>query len=212
MNQSTTHIDFIIGTEKRITEIISRAEIEPLLRSLVKAGPLYAMVLGEDNLPLSQQGLDYRQHVGTDIRHKLMVEGEPKGTLVVACSDVSANQFEALAVLACDALQLIINNNLKQMLTTEVHTSVVHESYEQLVETNKRLAESEMCYRHLALSLEQKVEERTLELQKAYARMLQQEKLDAVGCLAAGMAHEINNPNGFVRSNLVTFNRYFQKM
>jgi signal transduction histidine kinase len=60
--------------------------------------------------------------------------------------------------------------------------------------------------------LERKVEERTTELQKAYSRMLQQEKLAAVGVLAAGMAHEINNPNGFVRSNLTTFNRYFERL
>jgi signal transduction histidine kinase len=117
-----------------------------------------------------------------------------------------------LALLVRDALQLTVTNNLKRMLTTEMHTTVVQESYDQLVETNRQLLESEGRYRELALELEHKVEERTAELQKVYSRMLQQEKLAAVGSLAAGMAHEINNPNGFVRSNLETFGRYFQKM
>jgi signal transduction histidine kinase len=98
------------------------------------------------------------------------------------------------------------------MLTTEMHTTIVQESYDQLVETNQQLVESERRYRELATLLERKVEERTAELQKAYSRMLQQEKLAAVGGLAAGMAHEINNPNGFVRSNLVTLNRYVERM
>ena len=206
-----TCLEFIVGEEKLIADIISSAEIEPLLRSLVMAGLRYAVVLDENDKPLCLQG-NKDEAPETTVRHHLLVEGEPKGTLLASCNDGNIVQFNALALLARDALQLIINNNLKRMLTTEIHTSVVQESYEQLVETNKRLSLSEKSYRELALSLEQKVEERTAELQKVYARMLQQEKLAAVGSLAAGMAHEINNPNGFVRSNLATFNRYFQKM
>jgi signal transduction histidine kinase len=186
--------------------------MEPILRSLTKAGPLSAAVLDEDGLPLCRQGTDDALHAFHEIRHQLLVEGEPKGTLVVTSDTDRTSQPEALALLVRDALQLIISNNLKRMLTTEIHTTVVRDSYEQLLEINKSLTASEKCYRELALSLEQKVEERTAELQKAYARMLQQEKLAAVGSLAAGMAHEINNPNGFIRSNLGTFNRYFQKM
>jgi len=211
MNRTRTHIDFVIGEEKRIADIVSRTEIEPLLRSLVLAGPLYASILDEDNLPLCQQGNDAPLYAVREIRYSLLVEGEPKGTLVVAFDANQADPSDALALLARDAVQSIITNNLKRMLTTEIHTSVVNDSYEELVNTNKCLTESERCYRELALSLEQKVEERTAELQKAYTRMLQQEKLAAVGSLAAGMAHEINNPNGFVRCNLVTFSRYFQK-
>lgn len=208
-----TDLEFIVGEEKLITDIISSAEIEPLLRSLVMAGLRYAAVLDENNHPLCHQGnKDEAPETTHLVRHHLHVEGEPKGTLLAACGEGSTTQFKALALLARDALQLIINNNLKRMLTTEIHTSVVQESYDQLVETNKRLSVSEKSYRELALSLEQKVEERTAELQKAYARMLQQEKLAAVGSLAAGMAHEINNPNGFVRSNLTTFDKYFQRM
>ena len=38
------------------------------------------------------------------------------------------------------------------------------------------------------------------------------QKLASVGQLAAGMAHEINNPLGFVRSNLSTFKTYLTKL
>jgi signal transduction histidine kinase len=212
MNSDNPQVNFIVGEERSLSRIISRAEIEPLLRSLVKAGPVWAAVLDEERLPLCSQGDDRPLEQLREIRHPLLVEGEPQGVLVIAVDPETCSSAEALALLARDALQLTITNNLKRMLTTEMHTTIVQESYDQLVEKNQQLVESEGRYRELATLLERKVEERTTELQKAYSRMLQQEKLAAVGGLAAGMAHEINNPNGFVRSNLETLSRYVARM
>ncbi len=45
-------------------------------------------------------------------------------------------------------------------------------------------------------------------LEDAQNQLLQSEKLAAVGQLAAGVAHEINNPIGFVTSNLSSLERY----
>lgn len=39
-------------------------------------------------------------------------------------------------------------------------------------------------------------------------QLVQQEKLASIGLLAAGVAHEINNPVGFVKSNLQTLEHY----
>jgi two-component system NtrC family sensor kinase len=57
------------------------------------------------------------------------------------------------------------------------------------------------------------------ELEKAYAdlklsqsRILQQEKMASIGQLAAGVAHEINNPIGFISSNLGTLRRYAERL
>lgn len=41
------------------------------------------------------------------------------------------------------------------------------------------------------------------------AQLVQQEKLASIGLLAAGIAHEINNPIGFVKSNLHVLSDYF---
>ncbi|MGP8331728.1 MAG: response regulator [Methanosarcinaceae archaeon] len=45
-------------------------------------------------------------------------------------------------------------------------------------------------------------------LKKSNAQLLQSEKMASIGQLAAGVAHEINNPTGFVSSNLRTLSEY----
>ena len=49
-------------------------------------------------------------------------------------------------------------------------------------------------------------------LEEAQNQLLQSEKLASIGQLAAGVAHEINNPIGFVNSNLATLKRYVEDL
>jgi signal transduction histidine kinase len=51
-------------------------------------------------------------------------------------------------------------------------------------------------------TLEARVEQRTEELRRIQAQLVQSEKMRSLGQLVAGVAHELNNPIGFVHANL----------
>lgn len=48
-------------------------------------------------------------------------------------------------------------------------------------------------------------------MRELHAQLLQNEKLASIGQLSAGIAHEINNPMGFINSNLNTLEKYIEK-
>ncbi len=58
----------------------------------------------------------------------------------------------------------------------------------------------------------QELEKAYAELKEAQLQIFQQEKMASIGQLAAGVAHEINNPMGFISSNLTTLNKYVDRL
>ncbi|HEX8988095.1 MAG TPA: ATP-binding protein [Rhodocyclaceae bacterium] len=104
--------------------------------------------------------------------------------------------------------------------------SALHKLYHLMSLQNQELARANE-------GLEQKVAERTQALtaandrleaeqqelaqllgkmEEAQNQILQSEKMAAIGQLAAGVAHEINNPIGFVNSNLGTMKSYVDRL
>ncbi len=61
-------------------------------------------------------------------------------------------------------------------------------------------------------TLEMRVDERTRELRETQAQLMQSEKMRSLGQLVAGVAHELNNPIGFVHANLALLDDYVGRL
>ena len=103
----------------------------------------------------------------------------------------------------------------------------------EVMQKNQELEADQEALRVLNEQLEQRVKQRTAaveqanqqllannaelkllneQLESAQTQLLQSEKMASIGQLAAGVAHEINNPVGFVNSNLGTLGKYITSM
>ncbi len=61
-------------------------------------------------------------------------------------------------------------------------------------------------------SITHELEKTLAELNDAHSQIYQQEKMASIGQLAAGVAHEINNPMGFITSNLGSLDKYVGRL
>ena len=106
---------------------------------------------------------------------------------------------------------LTLDRNLKMSRAIEQSPATIVITNEDI--TERKSIEAELHKSRLDL------EGKHIELEKAYSELknaqlqiFQQEKMASIGQLAAGVAHEINNPMGFISSNLSTLNKYIDRL
>lgn len=109
---------------------------------------------------------------------------------------------------AGELLHGILRTQVRYHMASALHLEAVAEDFESLKRKHAHLQASEARYRQLAAELDARVKAQVAQLEERQQMLYEAEKLASVGQLAAGMAHEINNPLGFVRSNLSSFQRY----
>ncbi len=114
--------------------------------------------------------------------------------------------------VASAVLDMAFASAVRYLMSADLHLEAMHADYEALRLQHAALQESETRYRELSEQLEQRVKEQVDVIERAQRQLYQAEKMASVGSLAAGMAHEINNPVGFIRSNLTTANDYLQRL
>jgi len=118
---------------------------------------------------------------------------------------------EARVRAAAVVLESFLRSGARYFMASEMHLEVVKEDFDELQRRHAALMASEARYKALAAHLETRVNEQVCTIESAHRQLYQAEKMASVGQLAAGVAHEINNPIGFIRSNLNTASSYVRK-
>ena len=114
--------------------------------------------------------------------------------------------------LAHDSLEIKVGERTRELFAANQELTAMNEEFiamnedinaanDKLSQVNNELQEE---------NAERKRAEE--ELKNAQAQIIQQEKMASIGQLAAGVAHEINNPMGFIISNLASLKYYAVKL
>lgn len=109
-------------------------------------------------------------------------------------------------------LELVLTGAQRYRMAADLHMEAMHADYQALQDKHAALQASESRFRELSEHLERRVQSQVKVLERTQRQLFISEKMAAIGSLAAGMAHEVNNPIGFIRSNLGTAATYFNKI
>ncbi len=169
--------------------ILSRNFLRPFKKSHALATSV-GEVISEFNRELAEEKYDF-----ASIQSLRPLIGQYSEEM--SRNDEVGDFFRAFSVLIGAVVSLVgelsqYSEELK-MLNEELE-SRVKERTEELSASNEKLKES---YEDLKF---------------AQTKMMQQEKLASIGQLAAGVAHEINNPVGYVSSNINRLQEYFDSL
>ena len=95
---------------------------------------------------------------------------------------------------------------IRDVTESTLNKKAIEQKNIELQQINLSLAAREKELERMLVEVKKSHEE----LKQAQAQLLQSEKLASIGQLAAGIAHEVNNPLGFLGSNIVILGNYME--
>jgi signal transduction histidine kinase len=143
------------------------------------------------------------------------VEDEPDPRLREACIEVFDELEVALLVPVLFGVDLLGVIAVGRKVSGDRFSSDDRQLLLTLANQSSIAIENAKAFDEIAKlneTLEARVDERTRELRDTQALLVQSEKMRTLGQLVAGVAHELNNPIGFVHANLKLLEEYIGKL
>ncbi len=158
--------------------------------------PAFEQVWGIPCKSLYQHAMLWNESVHPDDRDRVAGSGLRSRPL--------DNHNEEFRIIPPDGKEKWINN--RAFVVRDENHEVV-----RVIGVAKDISEDKQTERRLSQK-NQDLKEINDKLNEAQNQLLQSEKMASVGQLAAGVAHEINNPAGYVNSNLCSLKSYVENI
>ncbi len=175
-------------------ELVPLVDLPGLLEALSGVGGGRAGLLTADGSTLAGEPGEQRYPVQLD----------EETVAYLGCDQAEPARGEAMARVIAQQLDAA----RRVQLVSGLQQQAVEDDYRELQARTSELIASEERYRRLNRDLERRVEEQVQALRDTERRLSEARRLASMGHLAAGIAHEINTPLGFVGANLRTGRQY----
>lgn len=172
-----------------------------MVKKAVEEGRPYALAFVDVRMPPGWDGIETIEHIWK-------CDDNIQTVICTAYSDYSWE--ETTKKLGYSERLLILK---KPFDNIEVHqlACALTEKWAMTRQAKLRMEDLEVAVQTRTEKIQKQkndLEEAVAKLQQAHAQLLQSDKMASIGQLAAGVAHEINNPIGFISSNLNTLSDY----
>jgi two-component system NtrC family sensor kinase len=174
-----------------------------MVQAAMLEGRPYAMAFVDMRMSSGWDGVDTVSRIWKDY---------PELEVVICTAHVDDSWDDTIASLGRTDKLLILKQPFDRVVVRQLASSLTAKwSLAQQVDREVRELESTIVTRNNELERQKSSLEDALgKLQRTQSQLFQADKLASIGQLAAGIAHEINNPMGFISSNLNSLGHYVQ--